>query len=70
MKDKRAKTVEVADVLVLFNRMKEDAKQNGVRMFDADEYLVNDRTASIFFYQFIKKYVVDNSGSKNNLVSI
>jgi hypothetical protein len=64
------KNIEVADVTELFARMKEDAIENGVNMFNCNDSLVNNRNMIIYFYQFVKKYIVDTQTKDGEIVSV
>lgn len=50
-------------VMELFNRMKTDAQDNGVKMFDANEEMVNGSNMFSHFYKFIKRHITI---TKNN----
>ena len=42
----------------LYNKMKDDALENGINMFNENNDNVNQQNMFSYFYQFIKKYIV------------
>ena len=42
----------------LYNKMKDDALENGINMFNENNGNVNQQNMFSYFYQFIKKYIV------------
>jgi len=42
----------------LYNKMKDDALENGINMFNENTDNVNQQNMFAYFYQFIKKYIV------------
>lgn len=45
-------------VMELYNHMKNDSRDNGINMFDANEELVNGSNMFSHFYKFIKKHII------------
>jgi hypothetical protein len=50
--------IDMNDVIDLFKTLQNDAINNGVNMFNANEPNVNSNNMISHFYQFIKKYIV------------
>ena len=42
----------------LYNKIKDDALENGINMFNENNDNVNQQNMFAYFYQFIKKYIV------------
>ena len=51
-------TINMDDVINLFKTLQNDAINNGINMFNANEPQVNSNNMISHFYQFIKKYIV------------
>ena len=47
----------------LYDKMKDDAQENGINMFNENNEHVNNQNMFNYFYQFIKKYIII---TKNN----
>jgi len=47
----------------LYDKMKDDALENGINMFNENNEHVNNQNMFNYFYQFIKKYIII---TKNN----
>ena len=47
----------------LYDKIKDDALENGINMFNENNEHVNNQNMFSYFYQFIKKYIII---TKNN----
>ncbi len=48
---------DLSGIIELFNRMKQDTRDNGINMFNANDEFVDDNNMFSFFYKFIKKHI-------------
>ena len=51
-------TSDMTPFINLYNKMKDDALENGINMFNENNENVNNQNMFSYFYQFIKKYIV------------
>ena len=49
---------DIEPFIHLYNKMKDDALENGINMFNENNDNVNQQNMFSYFYQFIKKYIV------------
>ena len=52
--------IDMDHIITLFKTLQQDAIDNGIKMFNANEPQVNHNNMLIHFHQFIKKYVSVN----------
>jgi hypothetical protein len=50
--------IDMEPFINLYNKMKDDALENGINMFNENNDNVNQQNMFSYFYQFIKKYIV------------
>lgn len=51
-------TTDMSAFMHLYDKMKDDAIENGINMFNNNNENVNTQNMFSYFYQFIKKYIV------------
>ena len=51
-------TSDMTPFINLFNKMNDDALENGINMFNEHNENINNQNMFSYFYQFIKKYIV------------
>jgi hypothetical protein len=51
-------TTDMTPFMNLYVKLKDDALENGVNMFNENNENVNNQNMFNYFYQFIKKYIV------------
>ena len=57
--------IDMEPFINLYNKMKDDALENGINMFNENNENVNTQNMFSYFYQFIKKYIVITKKPEN-----
>ena len=58
-------TSDMTPFINLFNKMNDDALENGINMFNENNENVNNQNMFSYFYQFIKKYILITKDTEN-----
>ena len=51
-------TSDMTPFINLYNKMSDDALENGINMFNENNENVNNQNMFSYFFQFIKKYIL------------
>ena len=51
-------TSDMTPFINLYNKMRDDALENGINMFNENNENVNNQNMFSYFFQFIKKYIL------------
>ena len=51
-------TSDMTPFINLYNKMNDDALENGINMFNENNENVNKQNMFSYFYQFIKRYII------------
>ena len=54
---------DMAGVMEIYTKMKNDSRDNGINMFNANEDLVNNSNMFSHFYKFIKRHIIITKSS-------
>ncbi len=57
-------TSDMTPFINLFNKMNDDALENGINMFNEKNENVNNQNMFSYFYQFIKRYITINKDTE------
>ena len=57
-------TSDMTPFINLFNKMNDDALENGINMFNDTNENVNNQNMFSYFYQFIKRYSIINKDTE------